>query len=70
MTISVGNLVKWIGYPGACERGILATGPDVTGIIICIARRQHRVPPRVDVLWGDGTIGRGLYVSTIEVISE
>ena len=69
-----GDLVKWIGFPGASvppER----TGPLALGIIICIRRylRSWDVDgdyePRYEVAWGDGTIGTNLYEQTIEVVN-
>ena len=68
--MKVGDLVKWIGFPGACDKGVRATGPDMPGIIISMTRRAYRLPPRLDVLWGDGSVGRNLYVDTVEVINE
>ena len=65
----VGDIVKWVGFPGADERGVRITGPDCTGIVVKIHERgvySHKV----DVQWGDGTFGDGLYPETIEVINE
>ena len=35
--MKVGDLVKWIGFPGACEEGVKATSPgSEVGIVISI----------------------------------
>jgi len=68
--MKVGDLVKWIGYPGADAAGIKATGPEEAGIILSISKRTYRSPPRIDVMWGNGTVGRNLYIQTIELITS
>ncbi len=68
--MKVGDLVKWIGFPGADKHGIHATGPKETGIIIGIYRKGYRQPLRVTVAWGNGTIGEMLYPQTIKVVSK
>ena len=65
----VGDIVKWIGFPGATVGGIRATGPTCTGIIIKIHEGGWS-KYRVDVQWGDGTFGSMLYPQTIEVVRE
>jgi len=69
--MKVGDLVKWIGFPGADPEGIKITGPSVVGIVIR-ARRAPTMSPMtsVDVAWSDGTIGRKLYPQTLEVVNE
>ena len=69
--MKVGDLVKWIGFPGADPEGVKITGPSCVGIII----RTRRSPDfskvtTIDVAWSDGTIGRKLYPQTIEVVNE
>ena len=66
--MKLGDLVKWIGFPGA-------TIPieEKYGIVIKKTRDPVLHPAsnkRFDVLWADGTIGSKLYQETIEVISE
>lgn len=68
--MKIGDIVKWIGFPGADAKGIRATGPNVPGIIISMYVKSYRMPPRIDVMWGDGTIGRQLYMQTIKVIGK
>ena len=71
--MSVGDLVRWIGFPGASSPdNILGKGQ---GIVIIVAQRpDHIVWPhdvdsaRFDVLWKDGTIGHNLYAETMEKI--
>jgi hypothetical protein len=62
--VKVGDLVKWIGFPGAT---ILVD--EKYGIII---RKLYTHLPessdRIDVLWGGGKIGKALYAETIETI--
>jgi len=61
-----GDLVKWIGFPGA-------TIPIDEKYGIIIKKIYTHLPEssdRLNVLWGDGTVGRNLYQETIEVISE
>ena len=67
--MKVGDMVMWIGFPGADKAGVLATGPDVPGIIIEVYCPTYRQPLRVSVAWGDGTVGEMLYPQTIEVIN-
>jgi len=69
--VKIGDLVKWIGFPGATippEK----TGPTALGIIIAINKRKilMHTAERIDVAWGDGTIGRNLYPGTITVINK
>ena len=64
--MQVGDLVKWIGYPGSSS-----PAPVIFGIIVKIWRSQYNDHnTRVDVMWCDGRNGRGLYPQTIEVICE
>ena len=65
-----GDLVRWIGFPGACPEGVKATGPSVPGIVIKVYNSPGSSYERVDVLWGDGKKGDLLYPRTLEVISE
>lgn len=65
----VGDIVRWIGFPGATPRGVSATGPTCTGIIIKIHEGGWS-KYRIDVQWGDGTFGSMLYPQTIEVVRE
>ena len=74
--MQVGDLVKWIGFPGANVGGINATGPgDCFGIIVKIQEIDNNLsfelkPIRLDVLWSKGIIGRGLYPQTVELVVE
>ena len=68
--MKVGDLVKWIGFPGA-TLSPSRTGPVEAGIIIKIyALGQLESDERIDVMWGDYKVGTGLYPETIEVINE
>ena len=63
--MKVGDLVKWIGWEN--QRVI----PSATGVILKIIwSGVYGLVMRVDVAWGDGTIGQALYSNTIEVINE
>ena len=67
--MKVGDIVRWVGFPGADKVGVRVTGPDCTGIIIKIYESgvyNHRL----DVQWGDGSFGDCLYPQTIEVVDE
>ena len=68
--MKVGDLVKWIGYPGQDEAlgEQYITGPVVAGIIIAKYKSNTQLF-RYDVAWGDGSFGTLLYEQTIEVIS-
>ena len=69
--MKVGDLVKWIGFPGADETGVKVTGPvGETGIIIAIYQNFLIRGKRIDVSWSSGKIGLGLYPETLEVINE
>ena len=69
--MKLGDLVKWIGFPGST---ILVE--EKYGIII------KKIPAkkefchwgsdniRFDVLWSNGRIGKMLYSETVEVVSE
>ena len=65
-TLVVGDLVKWVGFPGA------SLPPEITGPVeyglVCKLYRDNSGNTRVDVHWGDGTIGHSLYANTIEVV--
>ena len=64
-----GDLVRWIGFPGACKEGVKATSPgSEVGIVIRIENASRWYTERVDVLWGNGRIGRGLYTETVAVV--
>ncbi len=62
-----GDLVKWIGFPGADKKGIRATGPNCLGLIIKrVVIDGYR---RYNVAWSDGSIGSLLYEQTLEVVN-
>ena len=50
----VGDIVKWIGFPGASPGGVRVTGPSCTGIVVKIHEGGWS-KYRIDVQWGDGT---------------
>ena len=61
-----GDLVKWIGFPGAT-----AKPEEKYGIIIKkIYTHLPENSDRINVLWGGGTIGKSLYQETVEVVSD
>tara|TARA_E500000331_G_C17010727_1_gene606274 strand:+ start:35 stop:241 length:207 start_codon:yes stop_codon:yes gene_type:complete len=65
-----GDLVRWIGFPGADKQGVKITGPSCKfGLIIKLYSPQSGSGTRVDVAWGDGTFGTKLYPQTIEVVN-
>ena len=69
--MKVGDLVKWIGFPGADLEGVRITGPSCVGIVIRTRPTPSLSPlANVDVAWSDGTIGRKLYPQTLEVVNE
>ena len=64
--MQVGDLVRWIGFPGSTLAK--RTGPTSIGMVIrvvCLPGNE-----RVDVMWGDGSKGNLLYPGTLEVIHE
>ena len=65
--MKVGDMVRWIGYPGASQPPH-ETGPSTVGIIVSV--RKHWNFKRVTVAWGDGTFGNQLYPKTLEVVHE
>ena len=65
--MKVGDLVKWIGFPGASLSAEL-TGPKEFGIIISIDEFSAQ-DTRINVAWGDGSFGCLLYPGTIEVVN-
>ena len=67
--MKVGDLVKWIGFPGATLSPEL-TGPKATGMIVRIDHDGFGQQERVDVAWGDGTMGNWLYPETIDAFTE
>ena len=71
--MKVGDLVQWIGFPGADKKGIEITGPNITGVIIFIKVDPASFVPnskRIDVAWGNGTYGKWLYPETLKVVNE
>ena len=66
--MKIGDLVKWIGFPGA-TLGPELTGPKVFGIIVSMEQDTLNDNSRINVAWGDGTFGWMLYPGTIEVVS-
>jgi hypothetical protein len=75
--MKVGDLVKWVGYPGASDRGIEITNPvqngpggnEGVGIVVAI-HESGWLKYRIDVSWSDGSFGNRLYPQTLEVINE
>lgn len=68
--MQVGDIVKWIGYPGSSLPST-QTGPNTLGMIVKVWRSQYNDHNmRIDVMWGDGRKGNGLYPQTLEVICE
>jgi len=68
--MSVGDLVKWIGFPGANVHPS-TTGPTSLGIVIKVWNSPYNgQDKRINVMWGNGTLGKGLYPQTVEVVSE
>ena len=68
--MKVGDLVRWIGFPGATVRPE-TTGPTGVGLIVNIWVSDYNDhDKRIDVMWGPGNIGKGIYPQTVEVISE
>tara|TARA_B100000287_G_scaffold421805_1_gene462965 strand:- start:245 stop:484 length:240 start_codon:yes stop_codon:yes gene_type:complete len=64
--MKLGDLVKWIGFPGATVQP-----EEKYGIIIKkIYTHPAESSDRINVLWGGGTIGKALYQETVEVVSE
>ncbi|MDB4337621.1 hypothetical protein OAA09_01225 [bacterium] len=69
--MTIGDLVKWIGFPGANPGGVVLTGPSVTGIIV-----EKWVMPAsagvylYDVVWADGTLGNRLYPQCLQVVNK
>ena len=64
--MNIGDLVKWIGFPGASQPPE-KTGPSNPGIILEIAIDMSG-NKRITVLWPDQTIGRNLYEQTLETV--
>lgn len=67
--MKVGDLVKWVGFPGADKKGVKATGPSCLGIILKVYE-QGIYKYRVDVQWSNGSLGDCLYRETIEIVSK
>lgn len=65
--MKVGNLVKWIGYPGGTVAPERAIGMIIS---VYVLGRYNSGDQRVDVMWGKGSIGKALYPQTVEAISE
>ena len=63
--IKIGDLVRWIGYPGS-SLDPSVTGPDSIGLVIEIVKIDSI--QRCKIIWGDGTVGKRLYPQTLEVI--
>jgi hypothetical protein len=65
--MKVGDLVKWVGFPGATIKF-----KEKYGIIISKKSRgiYDQKSDYLDVLWDNGRIGKMLYPQTIEVVSE
>jgi len=68
--MKVGDLVRWIGFPGADAKGVRATGPNSIGIIVQVYNVSNQLgrAHRVDVMWADGSKGDKLYPQTVEVV--
>ena len=66
--MKVGDLVKWIGFPGATLPPS-RTGPKNPGIIVKVYKDREGRIGRLDVAWGDGSFGNMLYPGTVEIIN-
>ncbi len=68
--MQVGDLVKWIGFPGSTLPPS-STGPEAVGIIVKVWSSEYNIhDQRIDIMWGGGKLGVGLYPQTVEVIRE
>lgn len=64
--MKLGDLVKWIGFPGATH-----VIEEKYGIIIKkIYMHNPDNTDRINVLWACGTVGKGLYQETVEVVND
>jgi hypothetical protein len=64
--MEVGDLVKFIGF--SFKRGF----DSPMGIVVRLAKADDGYSHEIvaDVLWGDGNIGKGLYLNTLEKVNE
>ena len=66
----VGDIVRWIGFPGASVDPS-TTGPTTIGLIIKVwSSSFNEYDTRINVLWASGKMGNGLYPETVEVVNE
>ena len=71
-SIKIGDLVKWIGFPGP-NLPPSKTGPNQLGIVIKLKKSKSILgdsQTRLDVAWGDGSFGVNIYPDTVEVVNE
>ena len=68
--MKVGDLVVWKGF-GCIDYIDIIEGLSIIGIIVNIWISPYdKNDKRIDVLWGGGNYGKGLFPETIEVLSE
>ena len=65
--MNIGDLVKWIGYPGSSTPPEIS-GPSECGIIVDVYLVAGY--KRYTIAWGDGTLADRVYPQTIEVIKH
>ena len=66
--MKVGDLVRWKGF-GCIEYNDLINEMSIIGIVVKVwSSPYNKNDKRVDVLWGPGNFGKGLYRETVEVI--
>ena len=67
--MKVGDLVRWKGFDWQNDYIKNLSGEMPIGIIVKIwVSPYNKYDRRVNVLWGGGNFGKGLYRETVEVI--
>tara|TARA_A100001011_G_C13944763_1_gene688663 strand:+ start:266 stop:469 length:204 start_codon:yes stop_codon:yes gene_type:complete len=65
--MKVGDLVRWIGFPGASPPDGRS---DVVGVGIIVKVRRIGLEDRYDVSWSDGSLGTRVYAQCLELFYE
>ena len=67
--MKVGDVVMFVGFPGARVARTDRLGLNPIGIILHV-HKYLEFESRYDILWPDGSVGKRLYEETIELIAS
>ena len=67
--MKLGDLVRWIGFPGASPN-FDEKHAEAIGVGLIVKVRQIGGSDRFDVVWSDGSLGTRIYPQCLELLDE